>query len=321
MDRRGGRGTVEPLVNIVLPVFAIVASGYLCGARGLLGEDSSEALNRFVYWVALPALLFRAMAGVDLGSVLNGPFLVGFLGGLLALWLLASLLARFLFGSDLAQATLHGMNSVLGNSGFMGIPLAITAYGAPAAVPAIVATIINAAVVPAIGITLIEIARGSGAGAGVLLELARSLATNPVVVAPLLGLAWAGSGFSLPAPIDSFTAILGAAAAPCALFAIGLFLVGKPQSEGRVEVGLMMALKLIVHPALTALLVFWALPADPFWAKNAVLMAALPTGSSAFVLAQAYGVYVLRTSSAILWSTVLSVATISVFFIVFPPAG
>ncbi len=314
---------MEPLLDIVLPVFAIVATGYVCGRQGLLGQDSSAALNSFVYWVALPALLFRAMAGVDLATVLNGPFLVGFLGALLALWLAAALLARALFGSDLAQATLHGMNGVLGNSGFMGIPLAITAYGEPAAVPAIVATIINAAIVPAIGITLIEIGRGRGraSGVGVLARLARSLAANPVLVAPLLGLGWAAGGLALPTPVESFTAILGAAAGPCALFAIGLFLVGKPQSEGRAEVGLMMALKLLVHPALTALMVFAVLPADPFWAKNAVLMAALPTGSSTFVLAQVYGVYVLRTSSAILWSTVVSVATISVFFVMFPPGG
>jgi predicted permease len=312
---------MEPLVNVVMPVFAIVAAGYLCGARGLLGEDSSGALNLFVYYVALPALLFRAMAEVDLATVLNVPFIIGFLGPLLALWLVASLMARALFGSDLAQATLHGMNSVLGNSGFMGIPLAITAYGEAAAVPAIVATIVNAAVVPAIGITLIEVARGRGAGPGVLLELARSLATNPVLVAPLLGLGWAATGLALPVPLESFTGILGAAAAPCALFAIGLFLVGKPQSEGRAEVGLMMALKLLVHPALTALMVFVVYPADAYWAKNAVLMAALPTGSSTFVLAQAYGVYVLRTSTAILWGTVASVATISAFFLAFPPGN
>lgn len=310
---------MEPLVNIVLPVFAIVASGYLCGALGLLGEESSDALNRFVYWVALPALLFRAMAGVDLATVLNVPFLVGFLGALLALWLLSSLLARLLFGSDLAQATLHGMNCVLGNSGFMGIPLAITAYGAPAAVPAIVATIINAAVVPAIAITTIEFARGRSAGSGVFLNLARSMATNPVLVSPLLGLAWAAGGLAMPTPLDSFTGLLGGAAAPCALFAIGLFLVGKPQGEGRAEVGVMMWMKLIVHPALTALMVYVIYPTDPFWAKNAVLMAALPTGSSTFVLAQAFRVYVLRTSTAILWSTILSVATISAFFLAFPP--
>lgn len=312
---------MEPLVDIVLPVFGIVVAGYLCGRRGLLGDESSEALNRFVYYVALPALLFRAMAGVDLATVVNVPFIVGFAGALLALWLAAGILARLVFGSDLSQATLHGMNGVLGNSGFMGIPLAITAYGEPAAVPAIVATIVNAAIVPAIGITLIEYTRGRGGGAGVFLKLARSLSTNPVLVAPLLGLAWATAGLDMPTPLEGFTSILGAAAAPCALFAIGLFLVGKPQSEGRAEVASMMALKLVAHPALTALMVFVVYSADPYWAKNAVLMAALPTGSSTFVLAQAYGVYVLRTSSAILWSTVASVATISGFFLYFPPGG
>lgn len=311
---------MEPILNIVLPVFAIVGAGYLCGVRGILGEDSSVALNSFVYWVALPAMLFRAMAKVDLERVFNPEFFIGFLGAIVVIGAISVLAACLLFRRNLAEAAIHAMNGVYGNSGYMGIPLALTAFGQAAALPAIVATVINTALVVAVAVFLIEFGtKGGGNKLRVLGNVLSAMARNPMLIAPALGLCWAASGLALPVPVDTFTGILGAAAGPCALFAIGLFMVGKPRSEGRAEVGVMTLTKLAVQPLVTALMVLVILPVDPLWAKVAILMAALPTGAGSFVLAQAYGIYVLRTSSMILTSTVLSVATISVFFILFPP--
>ncbi|MDA1060111.1 MAG: AEC family transporter [Proteobacteria bacterium] len=311
---------MHAILTVVFPVFAIIAAGYLSGRRGLLGPASSEALNRFVYWVALPAFLFRAMATVDLGVVLNGPFIAGFLGGVVIIWAVAIAVARVVFGCSLPEATLHGMNGVYGNSGYMGIPLALAAFGPAAAVPAIVVVVLNSAVMMGMAIVLIEWGRSDQAGlASVGRHLVRALARNPVLVAPLAGIAWAALGWPLPVPVERFTGLLGAAAGPCALFSIGLFMVGKPLSQGKAEVGAMTLTKLVVHPLVTAVMVFFVFPTDPLWATVAVLIAALPTGTGGFVLAQAYGVYVLRTSSATLVTTVLSVATISLLFLLFPP--
>lgn len=324
-DRRGHLPPegepVEPILNIVLPVFAIVATGYFCGRRGLLGDDSSRALNSFVYWVALPALLFRAMATVDVARVFDPAFLTGFCAAILGIWAFSLALARLAFGRSMAEAALHGMNGVYGNSGYMGIPLAIAAYGQAAALPAIVATVVNTVLVVGLAILLIEVGANRGVGTGrVLARVSGALVRNPMLVAPALGLVWAASGWPLPAPLSAFTSILGAAAGPCALFAIGLFLVGKPLREGLGEVGVMTATKLLLQPALTALLVFAVLPTEPLWATVAVLMAAMPTGAGSFVLAQNYGIYVQRTSSVILIGTVLSIATISLFFLLLPPS-
>lgn len=313
---------MDAIINIVLPIFAIIGAGYLCGRYGVLGEDSSSSLNLFVYWVALPALLFRAMATVDLERDFDASFALAFLIPLILLWVVAIIAARLMFSRNLAEATVHGMNGVYSNSGYMGIPLAVSVYGEAAALPAIIATVINTAVVVGIALTLIEIDLKKAPGFGDLLwTLARRLSRNPMLAAPLLGLCYAATGLDLPKPVDTFGQILGSAAGPCALFAIGLFLVGKPQSQGKVEVGVMTALKLIGQPALTALTMFVVFPVDPFMGKIAVLMAALPTGAGAFVLAQAYGIYVLRTSSAILASTIASVLTVSAFFMIFPPSG
>lgn len=310
---------MEPILNVVLPVFAIIAAGYACGRTGLLGRESSEALNRFVYWVALPVLLFRAMATVDMAAVFDLPFLAAVIGAQLLVWAAAGLLAWRVFGLKPAEAGLHGLNGVYANTGYMGIPLVIAAFGQEMALPAIITAVINAGPIIAVALVAIEIAQNRGAG-GLLKDVARALATNPMLVAPVAGLLWATSGWALPTPVDTFTGILGAAAGPCALFAIGLFLVGLPLRAGLGEVGWVTAIKLVVHPAVTAALALWVFAVDPMWAVVAVLMAALPTGAGCFVLAQAYGLYVQRTSAVIFVSTVLSVLTLSLLFAILPPA-
>ncbi len=312
---------MQALFDIVLPVFAIVATGYACGRRGLLGPDSSEALNKFVYWVALPALLFKAMAGVDLAQVFNWPFLAAFAGASVATWMIASIAGRLCFRLDAAESALHGLNGAYPNSGFMGIPLAIAAYGDEAALPAIVAAVISVLSVT-LAIVPIEIARQRKSELVRLVgRVVGALIRNPMIIAPCAGLIWAWTELGLAAPIETFTGILGAAAGPCALFSIGLFLVGKPLIEGSMEVASMTFAKLILHPLLTAFAILVLFPTDPLWATVAIMSAALPIGSGPFVLAQAQGIYVRRTSTVMLVTTVLSVVTISVFFLIFPAAS
>ena len=312
---------MQALVDVVLPVFAILAVGYLCGARRVLGAESSEALNAFVYWVALPALLFRSMAEVDLDRVWNAPFLVAFTGASVATWVIATLAGRFLFRLNGPEAALHGLNGAYANSGYMGIPLAIAAYGQAAALPAILAAMISVLSV-SLAIVPIEIARqGRSRIVPLIGRVTGALLLSPMILAPVAGLFWAASGLTLPVPVQTFTAILGAAAAPCALFSIGLFLVGKPLREGSTEIASMTLAKLILHPLLTAFAVLWLFPTEPLWATVAILSAALPIGSGPFVLAQAQNLYVRRTSTVLLVTTVLSVLSLSVFFVLFPPAG
>ncbi|MDP4594973.1 MAG: AEC family transporter [Beijerinckiaceae bacterium] len=308
------------VLNIVLPVFAIIAAGYLCGRRGLLGDDASLALNQFVYWVALPALLFKAMAEIQADAIIRPGFIAGFVLAIIVIWLLSLVVALRVFRLDLAQATLYGMNGVYGNSGYLGIPLALTAFGQAAVLPAIIVTVINTAVVVGIAIILLESNRSADTALPKIAgSAALAMTKNPMLTAPFLGLLYAMTGFPLPAALSAFTGLLGAAAGPCALFSIGLFMVGKPLSDGRSEVAAMTVTKLLVHPALTALVLLALFPVNSLWAKVAILMAALPTGTGSFVLAQSYGHYILRTSSAILVTTVLSVGSLSIFFYIFPP--
>ncbi|HYE48990.1 MAG TPA: AEC family transporter [Azospirillaceae bacterium] len=314
---------MSAVVDVALPVFGIILAGFLAGRAGLLGRDSSEALNRYVYWVALPPVLFLGLARNPLDQVLNAPFIAAFLGSLGAVAVLGALAAR-LRGERAEGMVMLGLNAAFSNTGYLGIPLFLAAFGPLGLAPAILATVLVSSVVIGAAIVLIEAARSAGGGAAHAGgRVLRSLGRNPLILAPLAGAAWSLSGLPLPRPLVTFGDLLGASAGPCALFAIGLFLAGQQLRAGlRADLGPVataVALKLLVQPALAWVLATHAFPMHPYWAAACVLLAGLPTGALTFVVAQQYKAAVERTSTVILVSTVLSVPTLSALLAYYVP--
>jgi predicted permease len=303
---------MEPVLNVGLPVFSIILLGYGSGRFRLLGQGSTAALNAFVYYVALPAVLFLAMARVPVREAFNWPFLAAYTGGVLGTFALSMIVGLVAFPGRPAEMTLQGKTAVFANTGYMGVPLFIAAFGDGGLLPALTLMVYNGALIFGIAVVLIELDLKSGESlfrilAGVGLALLR----NPLVTATVAGIAWSISGLPLPKPATNLFDILGAAAGPCALFAMGLSLVGQPIVGDLVEASWLVFLKLIVMPAITWWLAFPVMQLDPFWGASAVILSALPTGALTFVLAQRYGIYVRRATTATLISTILSVLTVS----------
>lgn len=306
------------VIQVVIPVFGIILAGYLAGRRGLLGDGSSEALNGFVYYVALPAVFFISMARVEIGEILNWPFLLSIGIAQLVTFALAVGGAKVFFPGRFGTLSLHGLTAVFANTGYMGIPLLQTAFGDAGLLPAVVATVWHGAVVMAIGIVLLEadFNRGRG-GLAILAGVSWGVVKSPLVLSAVAGLAASAFQVPIPAAAETFFDILAAAAAPCALFAMGLFMVGRSVTAGAPELGWLVAMKLLVQPVLCWWLSFHVFEMDRLWAFSAVALSALPTGALVFILAQKYGVYTQRATSAILISTVVSVATLSALFAYF----
>ncbi|MBP2232670.1 putative permease [Azospirillum agricola] len=309
---------------MALPVFAIILAGVLSGKAKLLGPASSEALNKFVYWMALPPVLFLGTARRSLPEIFNGPFIGAFLGAMLAVYALGAL-AGWLIRRDRTQIhCMQGLNAAFSNTGYMGIPLFLAAFGPDHLAPTILATVIMSAVMVGIAVIWLEFANSHGGGLGkALRDVGRALLKNPLIIATALGIAWSAllPGVAVPKPVATFCELMGAPAGPCALFAIGLFLATQKLTAGLAEAGWISAMKLLAQPALTWVLTETLFPMDPFWTGSAIILAALPTGALTFVVAQQYQLYVERTSSAILVSTVLSVVTLSALLAVYAPAG
>ena len=303
---------MEAVVNVVLPVFAIVLAGFACGRLRLLGQGGSEALNGFVYFAALPALFFGSLAKVEMSQIFNWPYLIAYLLGMVPTALAALLIGRFVFRTRGGALAVQNMAALFSNTGYMGIPLAITAFGRDAALPAILATIVNGAVIMGLYILWIEAQRST---ASRHLRVARDafagVLRSPLVLSAIAGILASAFAIDVPAPLLTFCDIMGAAAPPAALFAMGLFMVGKSFKGDLVEASVMSLLKLILHPLATFALVAWLIPVEPGWRNVLLLMAALPTGSLVFVLASQHDTYVRRATGIILGSTLASVVTLS----------
>ncbi len=303
---------MQVVVDVVLPVFAIVLAGFACGRLRLLGAGGSEALNGFVYFAALPALFFGSLAKVELSQIFNWPYLAAYLLGMLATSLAALIAGRFLFRTRGPALAVQNMAALFANTGYMGIPLAITAFGTQAALPAILATVVNGALIMGFYILWIEARRST---ASHRLHVARDafagVFRSPLVLSAIAGILCSALRLQVPAPLLTFCDIMGAAAPPAALFAMGLFMVGKSFKGDLREVCAFSALKLILHPLATFAIVAWLIPLPADWRNALLLMAALPTGSLVFVLASQHETYVRRATGIILGSTLASVVTLS----------
>lgn len=309
---------MEPIVNVVLPVFAILAAGYLAGRVGILGEGGSQALNAFTYWVAMPPLFVVSLWSVPLGDILNWPFLGALLGGTAATAVLAGLVGRYAFGNRGALMVMHAYTASFANVGYMGIPLFIAATGETGTLLAILSTAALSSVLLSAAIVGVETTLSRAAGPVALgRDVGRALATNPMLLGVVLGLAMNASGLAMPKAVETFGSLLGNAAGPCALFAIGLFLVGKPLAAGIGEVAWLSLAKLAVQPAIAWALGRYVFALPEFDLAAVTILSALPAAALCFVVAQRYGVYVQRSSAAILISTVGSVLTLSALFVHF----
>jgi len=317
-------------LEILLPVFGLILAGFACRRRGVLGPNAASELNRFVVWLALPSLLFDTMAHATWHQLYQPAFVATF--SIACAGVFTLILALRLFnGRHLADASVDAIAASYPNTGYIGFPLGVIAFGQASLTPTTIATILVACVLFALAIVLIEIGLQTERTPHKLgLKVLRSLARNPLIVSPLAGVAVASLHVTLPASAETFLKLLAGAASPCALVSLGLFLAEKRAPEagangassandggnaGGISL-LLTGVKLIGQPALAWWLAARVFGLAPALVEMAVVLAALPTGTGPFMLAEFYEREAHITSRTILLSTVGSVLTLSLLLIV-----
>lgn len=292
-----------------LPFFAVIALGYWAGRTRFFTEEATAYLTKFVFYFALSAMIFRFAATLELADILDWTFVTAYLSATLAVYLFATVVAMFRRVS-VAEAAVEAQCAVIGNIGFLGIPMLALLLGPGAVAPIIMMLAVDLIVFSSLIVILITGSRGGGLRPAVFGTVLLGLVKNPMIMSITLGLVWSSFALPMPEPADEFLTLLGAAATPGALFAIGASLASK--SAERLSVAIWLSvLKLFVHPAAIAVaaLVIW--PVEPFAAKVMIASAALPVAGNIFILAQHYGVAPARVSASILVSTTLSVVTVA----------
>lgn len=318
---------MQAILNVAAPVFAVILVGYLAGRARLLGEEATTALNAFVSLFALPLLFFGTLARTPVRSVLNPPLLLAFALIVLMTFGIGMLSTHIVRSREnqpprLAAMSLQGVASSWGNVAYMGIPLCLSAFGDAGLAPAMLAVIVPSVVAMVLGVLLIELEIAAGHGPfDTFLRAAWKVLRNPLPLSIIAGLLVSVLGIDLPVPVGKWVDLLAAAAAPCALFSIGLFLCDKSLADGPllggslVEAGLATLIKLLLQPLFAAIALPWFVDPQSTGARVVLLMAALPTGTNAFVLAKQFDISVEQNSTAVLLSTVLSVLTVSALLV------
>ncbi|MDM9626675.1 AEC family transporter [Rhizobium sp. S152] len=304
---------------IVLPIFALILTGWIARKTDALGPNATREVNRLVVYLALPALLFDIMANAKLSQIWQPGFILAFTAGC-AIIFCATLWWRMAKGRHLADAAIDSLNASYANTGFVGFPLVLSIVGDNGMAPTLIATIVTVCVLFAVAIVLIEGGLQSETRRrDIAMKTLLSLAKNPLLIAPVMGALFMVSGVALPAPVHAFLKLLGGAASPCALIALGLFLAGSKAgaaTERAATAGILVGLKLIAQPAVTWLIAGPILKLPPVAVHTCVLLAALPTGTGPFMLAEFYGREASLTGRVVLASTVLSIATISAYLVI-----
>ncbi|WP_172297520.1 AEC family transporter [Pseudoruegeria sp. HB172150] len=291
-----------------LPFFLLIGVGYAAAATRFFSEAAASALTRFVFYFALSAMLFRFSANLKFGEVFDPKFMGVYLVATTAIYLVVTAVAIWR-ALPLAEAAIEAQCAVIGNIGFLGIPMLAVLMGDAAVGYIMMMLAVDLLVFGSLVVILIT---GSGAGLSprVFKTVGMGLVSNPMLVSIVLGFSVSALELTVPVPINEFLTLLGNAATPGALFAIGASLASK--SAERLSIATWLSFgKLVLHPAAIALaaLVIW--PLEPYAAAVMIASASLPTAGNIYMIAHHYGVASHRVSATILISTAASIVTVS----------
>ena len=300
------------IANIVLPIFALIIAGYFLRRKNILSVNACTELNRYVVWLALPALMIDVMINSSWSELYQPEFLYAFELGVFII-LFGVLAFHWLKTKNLANATVDATSASYANTGFIGLPLCALTFGADKLGPAMIAAILTVSANFAVSIIFIEASSQSGKSLWITLRnVAVSLCKNPLIVAPVIAGILCASGVQLPYGAAQSIKLLGASASPCALVATGLFLAQRQESTSPVIAIELVVFKLVIQPLIVWYLAFQVFTMPPLWAKSAVILSALPTGTGPFMLAELYGKGGGIASRTIFLSTVLGIVTLSI---------
>ncbi len=302
---------VLSVLGIIAPVFLIIVAGYVAVRTHYFPDTALRGLGGFVFKLAMPALILSAITSAPLGDTLNHTYLLGYGGTTLGLFAVGYLVARRVFKRPIAPAAVRALGVCGSNTGFMGFPIATMVIGPSAAgVFAQNMVIENMFILP-IAMAVADLGMGEARSRrGMLRTLVVSLAQNPLMIAIVIGGAFAATGLSLPQPVMKPISMLAAVAAPLALFVVGGTLAGLETDNLPTGVGRIVAGKLILHPILVAL-VLWGAGVDTATFATGVIFAGAPIMSMYPIIGARFG-EVKLTATALFAATVCSAVTLSV---------
>jgi malonate transporter len=299
------------ILNLALPYFGLIFVGFACGKVKALPETGLAWMNFFLLYVSLPALLFGIMSKTPFAELNNPPFLIATTVGTASAFVIAMLVGRLMGRLSLREATLAGLSGSYGNIGYMGPGLALAVLGDKAAAPTALIFCCDSIFLFSIVPLLIALTGERRSLLQTVGTVVNQIVSNPLIMAACLGALVAALHIPLPVALNNTLQFLQNAAAPVALFVLGVTVALRPFGRMPWEVPGIIGVKLLAHPLIVFALMLLLGPFTPEWAAAAVLMASLPPALNVFVIARQYDTWVEPASVAVLIGTFVSVVTLT----------
>ena len=309
---------MQALLDVILPVFVVIGFGYLAVWRGWFSDQAVDGLMSFTQNFAIPAMLFVAIARLDLGQVFEWQLLLSFYTGSFTCFWLGFFGARMIFGRTLEEAVAIGFCCLFSNSVLLGLAITERAYGANALDANFAIIALHSPFCYGLGITVMEVVKARGQPAGrVTGTVLKAMFSNALILGIGLGFAVNLTGLPLPGVLNDGLDLLVRAALPAAIFGMGGVLARYP-IEGDLRVVLYICVvALIIHPVITGTLGA-TLGLSVEATRSAVLTAAMAPGVNSYIFANMYGVAKRVAASTVLIATAASIGTVWVWLGLLP---
>lgn len=306
------------ILEIILPVFALVVFGYFVAWKGLFSEDAVDGLVKFSQNIAIPCLLFRAISQLDVGAITNAPLIVSFYTGAFACFILGYLGSRLFSLRSKIDCIAIGFCCFFSNTILLGLPITERAYGPDALTGNFAIIAFHAPLLYLFGVTAMELAHeGAASSVEKISRVFKAMFHNPFVISILLGLIVNFSSLPIPEPLFKSVDLIADTALPIALFGLGGILA-RYRPEGDLRIILMICItSLFAHPAIV-FVTGSSLGLDAASMRSAVLTASMAPGVNTYLFASMYGVAGRVSAASVLVATAASIVSIWFWLLVLP---
>ncbi len=300
------------VLNLSLPLFGLIFIGFIAAKIKPLKESALDWMNFFIIYVALPALFFQLIRKAPIQELVNYRFILATTGATICIFVFTYLICRNLVKRHSSVATIQAVAASYANVGYMGPAITLSALGQAALVPtAIIFCFDNAFLFTIVPLMMAVSSNKNSSFLKVLAKAIKQVITHPFILATIAGVVAAAIQLEVPTTINNVLNMLSNAAAPAALFAMGVVIAHRKATISGIEVPVLIFFNLVLHPICVYLFLIMLGPFEQSWMYTAVLMACLPPALNVYVMASDYKVYIREASSIVLVGTIMAVFTVT----------
>jgi malonate transporter and related proteins len=311
-------GEMSIVLNSLLPILGLMGLGAVSKKFNILGDNSEKIISRFVLYFSLPAILFISVGEAPIGDLLNKNFLTAIII-VLVIFYLGIFAICLLFRKNIQTSSMHSLGISFPNTAFMGIPVLMSLFGEKSLIPLAVVNLLTLFMFCGT-VLLLELtdSNQSRNGKNIYSKVLKTMISQPVLIAILGGIAMSMCHFEVPKPVSNFCHQLGMTAGPCAMFILGERVLNlKFGSVLKRNIRFGIVAKLILMP-LIAVILLLVLNVNPLWASSGLVLMALPSAGSTYMLAVEKNICITESSELIIISTVVSFLSLSVIILALP---